>query len=380
MNLVSDYNTAPVQNFFHDLITQAALEQGSEPPAFESRRLTKLLSATKGLKTTFHTDKYDSDIGLGSKVKEVNRDRKFVAPALLTVMAVQEEYLAMLDRDFDKVKTKGKLTRGVATFVDLMGDLPLAQITSKTAYDYADALLAKNPTYANQTITDYVWYFQTFIKFCVRKGYMDSNPFRDIDVRKYGVPTKNYHAFSKEDLRNIFSYDWPEQERLFLSILVTTGMRLTEVATLTWERFSDAEYQGIRYFSLISTADDNVKTKNEGSIRQVPLHPDLVLPPKGHGRLFNYRIGPDGLASTSAGMAINPIISSIVSHPLKRAHSFRRTLKILLRDAGVSKEVNDFYTGHGAGDVAGTVYSGMSIELRYEGISKVHHPWLAQKA
>jgi hypothetical protein len=126
MNLVSDYNTAPVQNFFHDLITQAALEQGSEPPAFESRRLTKLLSATKGLKTTFHTDKYDSDIGLGSKVKEVNRDRKFVAPALLTVMAVQEEYLAMLDRDFDKVKTKGKLTRGVATFVDLMGDLPLA--------------------------------------------------------------------------------------------------------------------------------------------------------------------------------------------------------------------------------------------------------------
>ena len=48
----------------------------------------------------------------------------------------------------------------------------------------------------------------------------------------------------------------------------------------------------------------------------------------------------------------------------------------MLRDAGVSKEVNDFITGHGSGDVAGSYGSGPSFETRREALDSVEHPWI----
>ena len=67
-------------------------------------------------------------------------------------------------------------------------------------------------------------------------------------------------------------------------------------------------------------------------------------------------------------------------HPQKMAHSFRGTLKELFRDAGVSKEISDFYTGHSSGDVAGTSYGGVGVGTRYKEISKERHPWLKYKS
>ncbi|MDC0043114.1 hypothetical protein OAJ10_05085 [Paracoccaceae bacterium] len=114
-------------------------------------------------------------------------------------------------------------------------------------------------------------------------------------------------------------------------------------------------------------------------MRIIPLHPDLVLPPKGTGRLFDYKINEDGLASQDAGRAINSTLQKLVPHPQKMAHSFRETLKELLRDAGVSKDISDFCTGHSSGDVAGTSYGGVGVDIRYNEISKARHPWLKYK-
>ena len=44
--------------------------------------------------------------------------------------------------------------------------------------------------------------------------------------------------------------------------------------------------------------------------------------------------------------------------------AFRREL----RDAGVSKEVNDFITGHSPGDVAGQYGSGPSLRIRKDAV------------
>jgi hypothetical protein len=94
--------------------------------------------------------------------------------------------------------------------------------------------------------------------------------------------------------------------------------------------------------------------------------------------LFDYTVDVNGLCSSSAGHIVNPALNKLVPHIRKSAHSFRRTLKVMLRDAGVSKEINDEYTGHGAGDVAGDVYGGTSIETRAAAISTVNFPWLKQ--
>jgi hypothetical protein len=95
------------------------------------------------------------------------------------------------------------------------------------------------------------------------------------------------------------------------------------------------------------------------------------------GRLFNYATNADGKAWNSAGNALGPLVRAVTDNPRKVLHSLRGTLKDLLRDAGVSKEVNDFITGHGQGDIASKYGSGPSLEVRYEAIASIKHPWLA---
>ena len=107
----------------------------------------------------------------------------------------------------------------------------------------------------------------------------------------------------------------------------------------------------------------------------MPLHSDLVLPPKGTGRLFDYYVFEES-SSKSSGEAINPTLKKLVPHRLKSAHSLRGTLKGLLRDADVTKEINDFYTGHGQGDASSKSYGAISVPKRFEAINAVRHPWL----
>ena len=52
----------------------------------------------------------------------------------------------------------------------------------------------------------------------------------------------------------------------------------------------------------------------------------------------------------------------------------RHTFKDLCRDTIVSKEIQDFITGHAQGDVAGNYGNGPSITTRYDSIMVVKHP------
>lgn len=58
------------------------------------------------------------------------------------------------------------------------------------------------------------------------------------------------------------------------------------------------------------------------------------------------------------------------------AFTLRGTLKDMLRDAGVTREANDFITGHSQGDEAGKYESGPSLETKYRAVNLVEHPWL----
>jgi integrase len=85
--------------------------------------------------------------------------------------------------------------------------------------------------------------------------------------------------------------------------MATTGMKPTEAGNMTWERFNDTEHEGIRYVTTKDSATEQVRVKNKGSKRDVPLHPDLVLPKKGAGRLFDYTKDEDGKCSTDIGLS-----------------------------------------------------------------------------
>ena len=282
------------------------------------------------------------------------------------------EYLERVERDTPLEDTKRKKKRWAKQFLDVMGDLEIAAIKPKHAYDYLDKVLAENPDRSNKTLRDYIWGVQDLLKYCVQRDYIQSNPFRDLDLKPYGEQPEETYPFEMSELRAIFAHDWNSQDRLLLSILVTTGMRPSEAGNLTWERFNDTEHEGIRYFTTLDTADEKVRVKNSGSKRLVPIHPDLQLPERSTGRLFDYEKNEDGLSATEIGHQILPILHDIVPHPNKNIRSFRKTFKRMCRDSGVGEEVHDAITGHRQTASASRAnYGGMGVPVMFEAISTV---------
>jgi len=100
-----------------------------------------------------------------------------------------------------------------------MGDYPLQEVKPALAYRYADAQLDDNPNASNSSISDYHWGMSKFFKFCVQRGHIDVNPFVGVDLRKRGEVTRNWLAYTRSELEQIFNHNWPTQERLLLTLL-----------------------------------------------------------------------------------------------------------------------------------------------------------------
>jgi integrase len=388
-DLVKDYEAIVVDSFWQDLLTQAAQQQGHPAPIFEAPSgygLVKLMLNDddepkvypEGLARFLNHPEHVAERGGEVDVKSLERNRRVQSKDALRISDVRTEYVAHVETKYDKKNTQRKWIRAIDRFIELIGDVPLREIDAVTPHTFADEQIKVWPEISNQSITDYHMGVSLMLKFCVRKGYIRRNEFSGVSVKDYGKKTVSWLAYTPSEMSTIFEHDWSIQERLLLCIIATTGMRLSEAGMLTWERFNDTEYDGVRHFTLLDTGEEIVSVKNTGSSRHIPIHPDLKLPPKGTGRLFDYTVDVNGLCSSSAGHIVNPALNKLVPHIRKSAHSFRRTLKVMLRDAGVSKEINDEYTGHGAGDVAGDVYGGTSIETRAAAISTVNFPWLKQ--
>ena len=365
------YRTEAVYNYWADLLILAAREQDLPEPSFDPFVRGPYDSVVLA------DGKIMSDLTLGQALprqtfQPLSRPARIVPSEALTYSSVMHEYLERVERDTPLEDTKRKKKRWAKQFLDVMGDLEITDIKPKHAYDYLDRILAENPDRSNKTLRDYIWGVQDLLKYCVQRDYIQSNPFRDLDLKPYGEQSEETYPFEMSELRAIFAHDWNPQDRLLLSILATTGMRPSETGNLTWERFDDTEHEGIRYFTTLDTADEKVRVKNSGSKRLVPIHPDLQLPERSTGRLFDYEKNEDGLSATEIGHQILPILHDIVPHPNKNIRSFRKTFKRMCRDSGVGEEVHDAITGHRQTASASRAnYGGMGVPVMFEAISKL---------
>ena len=369
------YVTEPVHTFWQDLLISAAREQGLPEPAVEPFTGPKAdLAMIKG---QIHIDHPAMRRLTNEPVEPISRPARVIPTEALTYSSVMSEYLEQVERDTPLNDTKRKKKRWAKQFLDVMGDLEITDIKPKHAYDYLDKILAENPKRSNKTLKDYIWGVQDLLKYCVQRDYVQSNPFRDLDLKKVGKPSEETYPFEVSELRAIFAHDWNPQDRLLLSVIATTGMRPSEAGNLTWERFNDTEHEGIRYFTTMDTADEKVRVKNAGSKRLVPIHPDLQLPEPSTGRLFDYEKNEDGLSATEIGHQILPVLHSIVPHPNKNIRSFRKTFKRMCRDAGVGEEVHDAITGHRQTAGASRAnYGGMGVPVMFEAISRLEISFL----
>ena len=386
VRLLSKHSQPIVQSYWQDLLTEASVLQGKTTPIFDEildkDDYIMVGEDTEGIPRILKKPPETGLMGFKNQAhhKPISRPRRNIPKSTQYISDVLEEYFAEVDNHPTiRPETKYKRKRGVNIFIKLVGDLPLQEIRRSTPRRFAQALTKDNPEIAHKTLANFFSAMNQFVKYLYGWEYIEINPFQNFDTHDYGKPSEKWLALSEEELFLVFNHDWEDQEYLLLSLLITTGMRLNEACTLTWERFNDTKYQGYRFFSTEDTDIEEVQVKNKGSKRLIPIHNDIVLPPKGTGRLFNYNVR-DKSASSSANAVLRPIFNQICPHPRKVAHSLRSNFKALCTEASIPKDVHDYLTGHGSGDVGQDIYGGAGLIFKADQINKIRHPWLNRKS
>lgn len=266
-------------------------------------------------------------------------------------------------------------------FVSVCGDKPLDQYDKIHAKELAEALHRED--FAAKTIKNYYSYTRQAFEFAgMQRGedgqvVLPSHPFHGVNLSEYGKKTDSYRAFTQDELKQIFQIPMNDEDYLILAILITTGMRLDEAALLTEEQIKDLD--GILCFDLTT---EGVRVKNKGSKRRIPI-PKVITGYISGGkasngsnkRLFSYRIH-EGKAENAASKKLMKIIRKVTKERTKTVHSMRGNFKDFLREKDVPKEINDYITGHGQGDVASMYGDGPSLRKRQEIIDSIEHPWL----
>ena len=301
-------------------------------------------------------------------------------PDQLRFSDVVEDYL---NSKTEASKERSQRLKACNTVIRICGDFPLAKYSKLHAYDIARSM--HEDGYSRSQISKMITYGRGLFKYATKtrgtngEALLVDQPWKDIELDDYGKEKRKYKPLEVEELHALFALEMGEQERLLLSILISTGMRLDEVALMTWERVR--EYKGVLCFCLVNDTGDE-RFKNRGSMRFIPV-PQIIKPmliKRGQGRVFTYRVDRDGKSQAAASDAVMPLIRKITTDDRKVAHSLRGNFKDELRELEVSKELNDFLTGHAQGDVGGEYGEGPSMNKRVEVINRIKHPWLNQDA
>ena len=85
------------------------------------------------------------------------------------------------------------------------------------------------------------------------KSWITSNVLKGVKLEHYGEKKRSCEALTEEQLHALFKLLMPNSDRLLLSILITTGLRLDEAALLRWGQYKTDKNE-IRHFDLATAA------------------------------------------------------------------------------------------------------------------------------
>lgn len=368
----AEYLRPVVHSYLEDLLTTTALRQNIEPPTFKEKDPSWFWD--NYVETLMDIDQPINPRKLWHKHDERPRRNKAI-----TFSSVRDEYLAWCEEYRPDVSqsSQNKWRQAIDEFILYMGDPELSKLHPAMPIEFAEAQIANHPNRSKRVIRDRNWGMSNFCKrFAEGRRLVSSNPFQGAGIGIYGIKGEHWLEYSDEDLDKIFDYPWEAQEKLLLEFALATGMRLNEIASLTWERVMPTNRYD--YVTLKDRFDlPNQTVKNDGSKRDIPLHPSFRRPEKATGRIFDYKIDGYGYATTSAGRAVNGILNELVPDPLKSFHSFRSTFIIKLTESGCDTFTNRAIAGHGGRNANESVYNAVRNDTRFEAIEKLQlEPWL----
>lgn len=231
---------------------------------------------------------------------------------------------------------------------------------------------------ADATMNRHMATLQALWTWAMERDYCEgSNPFSGYTRKlRNGTNSKGYVPWTEQDLKRLWSTPPARQDlREVMLVGMFTGMRLNEIASLTWEQVQVED--GITYFDIQDA-------KTPAGERRVPVHPELAWltnrkPDTGKGRLWpNFRgEGAGNKPGGDAGKIFSGYKNKLGYDRTKTFHSFRKNVTGQMERAGVPETAWAQLLGHEKGFTF-RVYSpdGLAMEQRYDIIANIQYPFL----
>ncbi|MGF6412560.1 DUF6538 domain-containing protein [Paraburkholderia sp. MM5482-R1] len=275
-------------------------------------------------------------------------------------------------------RTLDKAARAVRRFRELVGLMPIRDIQRSHIIAFKDALLSSGQTGVNTN--KQIEQLSILLNFACKNDRLTTNVAKGIRaaVRKAGKPVI---SFSEDALQAIFSSPvYSENTRpaggageaaYWLPLLALfTGARLEELCQLAPDDIREEAYidaddtrKTAWCLRLVHNDERGQAVKNAGSVRRIPLHPDLIAlgfvayahSHKGKPRIFP-ALKPNSYGEESGNWSkwFGKYLRGPCGVTDKRMvfYSFRHTFKDTCRERSIGKDVADAMQGHDDGDAS----------------------------
>ncbi len=240
-------------------------------------------------------------------------------------------------------------------FANLYGwNIDLKKIDKNKAKDFVNYLeneyeTPKGKGLANSTIKTKVSAIRSVLVYAEQQTWDFTNTWVNVGVAKRGAKKRTRDRYRPDQLNQLFRMEIPEDLKLLLRILATTGFRLEEASSL--------EKSDVHYYSNIFVYDltrANKILKTEQSARMIPVHRDIERYLKPYidnlktERLFsNFTADKDGKVSKSASKKLMKYIKQVRYQPdqMLDVHSFRSTFRSKMNNTAGFTDAMIAYVG-----------------------------------
>jgi integrase len=345
--------------------------------------------------------------------------------------AAYEGWLKVTPR---KKGTSMEFERGIERFIELHGDLEVAQINRAHVRQFRDAALlvpAKRsgkllhaplpelveysrahpevPRLKASTINKWLNCLGAVLNWARRNGIIpDEMPWSDpVSGMRLTEAKSNRQPWEPEELKALFASPiYLKGERplggkgeasFWLPLLaIFSGARLNELAPICVEDVKTDAPSGVHFITVIENEEEGRSVKTDSSLRAIPIHPELArigflefvdTVGKSGGqaaRLFpKLTQGPKGGFGEAFSKWFGRYKRDVgIDNPSSVFHSFRHGFKDALRAAGVNEDVNDALTGHSGGNAVARGYGWKDMVRRFgferlsDAVEKVRYPGL----
>lgn len=245
------------------------------------------------------------------------------------------------------------------TFVELFGDDDFNAVGAEQAVAYKQRLLAQALSIVR--INSKLSHLTELFRWAVNNGLRHTgNPFETMRVSTKGKikqQTKSYIPFSDEDLQAIFE---PARYAAFMDkpdyfwlpwIALHSGARIEELASLTIDQVRTDAASGVVYVDI-------QKAKNLNSVRQIPLHDNVVSAGfldyiasvkalGGTNMVFPYLVEGKNGYSKNCGRRFAQYLDTLgITDERKTFHSFRSTFITRLSEQNANPAMLMAIVGH----------------------------------